>query len=219
METPPEPLTPRRAALDACQKKLTPHRQAVVDAYVSPAVKRAHERLDDTSEPSCEVDASTKRRKTWRRLKRPQYLGVLSRDPDFVRALTAVAEAYPLCRYCLMVPGRICEHSHPIEADPREYPDAREIPARALTACAACNAAERESLRLTCARFGEELRRLHVSDWPSEARAFQATNLADRITIRRQTLAARDAQNAKAPSPVKADRAGRILQFAPRSRD
>ena len=186
---PASPRTPRRLA---------------VKSFTSPAVRRAHAAADL---PALSERARQRHR---RRIARPRYLGRLSLDRGFVDDLLDVVSKYRLCRYCLQVVGQICEHSHPIEHDPDGGGAAGRvsvIPARALTACAGCNAAERESLRATCAQFGAHLRSLHVSAWPVEAQEFQSGELARRVTARKKQRCAR-------ASPLKRERAARILKFA-----
>jgi hypothetical protein len=129
------------------------------------------------SPPSSALQRSRARRLRW-----GKYTGSLRRRPGFVNALLDVTCQYPLCRYCLVARGNIVEHSHPVERDPR-HP--AEVPARALTACAGCNADERESLRSTCVKYGAHLRHKHVDDWPPAAREHQSVDLCRRVSARR----------------------------------
>lgn len=152
----------------------TTPKRTLLQELTSPAVVRAHANLGELpqSPPSAE------RQKIVQRIRRRRYIGSHRKDREFLDKLAGIAYKFPLCRLCLRVKGNICEHSHPIEADPA---DGRKIAVRALTACAKCNAAERESLRETCKTFGEHLRTLHVDKWPPEARMYQANVLARRI--------------------------------------
>ena len=177
---------------------LTPSRARAVHQFTSPAVRRAHRNAALPSPPSTRTRKSRKRR-----FSKKKYMGPrLARDPTFIGELLRVAREFPLCRMCLQVVGNICEHSHPHEADPLPG----EVPARALTACAGCNADERESLRLTCQQYGAHLRGLHVSKWPLAAQTFQSAELARRVSLRK---AGRQLE----ASPLKPKRAFRILKF------
>lgn len=163
--------------------------------FMSPAVVREH-----ALRPSTPRGPNTSRR-LWRKFRLRRYMGS-PRSPAFTAKLVRLALKYPLCRFCLLVPGRICEHSHPHEASPRRG----EIPARALTACAKCNAAERETLKTVCQQHGRNLRRMHVSRWPADARRSQTADLARRINALRA---------AAGRSPMPRSRFARILKFAP----
>ena len=179
----------------AADDPITPRSRAVVDQFQSPAVVRSHRDI--------ELNPPSTRR--WnsrcRRFKSGKYMGKLGRNLKVVRELLRVAHNYPLCRFCLLVKGNIVEHSHPLEHDPRSD---REVPARALTACARCNADERESLRLTCAEYGLGLRRQHVSEWPAVAQSFQVAELSRRVNSRR-------AEHSREVMPE--SRFARILKF------
>lgn len=186
-----------RGLAPAMDPELTPRRARLARQFVSPKVVRAHELRADVPAP----DSAKLRRK----FRRPAYMAALGSDAAFRAQLVRVAQAFPLCRFCLLRPGNICEHSHPHERNPRPH----EIPARALTACAACNAAEREALKAACAAHGDALRRTHVDLWPHAARRCLAAELARRVSARRAAAGA---------SPMRVSRAMRILKFAPCSR-
>ena len=172
--------------------------------FISPDVVRAHRLLRAQTGPSARPAAGTYTAALVRKFRNPRYVGRSPRRParEFARQLARLAQEYPLCRFCLLTPGNICEHSHPHEASPRRG----EIPVRALSACAKCNAAEREALRRVCREHGAHLRRTHVSRWPERARASQVADLAARINPRRA---------AAGRSPLRAARLRRILKFPP----
>lgn len=166
----------------------------IKDLFLSPAVINAHKKTTVlvNNKRSCSE-------KLRRKFKRQKYTGVYSKNNEIIDCMVDIAQQYPLCRFCLVNRGNICEHSHPIESDPRYT-----LAVRALTACPKCNAAERETLKEVCEQFGSELRTTHVDDWPTPAKLVQSKRLSERITKFKKSVGR---------SPLCVGRSSRILKF------